>query len=48
LLRTTTLSLAEISYAVGYQSPNYFSEVFKTVEGITASAYRRSVPASNS
>jgi two-component system, response regulator YesN len=46
LLRTTTLSLAEISYAVGYQSPNYFSEVFKTVEGMTASAYRRSTPAS--
>lgn len=42
LLRTTTLSLAEISYAVGYQNPNYFSEVFKTLEGITASAYRRS------
>lgn len=41
LLRTTTLSLAEISYAVGYQSPNYFSEVFKAVEGVTASAYRR-------
>jgi two-component system response regulator YesN len=46
LLRTTTLSLAEISYAVGYQSPNYFSEVFKTVEGVTASAYRRSATAS--
>lgn len=45
LLRTTTLSLAEISYAVGYQSPNYFSEVFKTVEGVTASAYRRSATA---
>lgn len=42
LLRTTTLSLAEIGYAIGYQSPNYFSEVFKSVEGMTASAYRRS------
>ncbi|HLI70708.1 MAG TPA: response regulator [Ktedonobacteraceae bacterium] len=41
LLRTTTLSLADIGYAVGYQSPNYFSEVFKAVEGMTASAYRR-------
>jgi two-component system response regulator YesN len=41
LLRTTTLSLAEISYAVGYQNPNYFSEVFKSLEGMTASAYRR-------
>lgn len=41
LLRTTTLSLAEISYAVGYQSPNYLSELFKNTVGITASAYRR-------
>jgi len=47
LLRTTTLSLAEISYAVGYQSPNYFSEVFKAVEGVTASSYRRNATASH-
>jgi two-component system response regulator YesN len=41
LLRTTGMSVTEISYAVGYQSPNYLSELFKTVEGVTASAYRR-------
>ena len=42
LLRTTTLSLAEISYAIGYHSPNYLSELFKTLEGMTASSYRSS------
>ena len=41
LLRTTGMSVTEISYAVGYQSPNYLSELFRTVEGVTASAYRR-------
>jgi len=41
LLRTTRLSLAEISYAVGYQNPNYLSERFKALEGMTPSAYRR-------
>lgn len=41
LLRTTRLSVAEISYAVGYQSAHYLSELFRTVEGVTASAYRR-------
>jgi|SRR5579872_304850 len=41
LLRTTGMSVTEISYAVGYQSPNYLSELFRTIEGVTASAYRR-------
>lgn len=43
LLRTTRLSLAEISYAVGYQNPNYLSERFKALEGMTPSAYRRNL-----
>ncbi|HEY1352465.1 MAG TPA: response regulator [Ktedonobacteraceae bacterium] len=41
LLRTTTLSLAQISVAIGYQNPNYLSTLFKAHEGLTASAYRR-------
>lgn len=41
LLRTTGLSVTEISYAVGYQSPHYLSELFRTFEGVTASVYRR-------
>ncbi len=41
LLCTTTLSITEIAHAVGYQGPNYLAEVFKAVEGITPSSYRR-------
>ena len=41
LLSTTTLPIAEIAYAVGYQGPNYLTEVFKAVEGITPGIYRR-------
>lgn len=41
LLRTTTLSVADIGYAVGYHGPNYLAEVFKASEGITPGTYRR-------
>jgi len=41
LLRTTTLPVADIGYAVGYQGLNYLTEIFKSVEGITPGAYRR-------
>jgi two-component system, response regulator YesN len=41
LLSTTTLSIAEIAYAVGYQGANYLTGVFKAVEGITPGSYRR-------
>jgi YesN/AraC family two-component response regulator len=41
LLSTTTLSIAEIAHAVGYQGPNYLTEVFKAVEGTTPGSYRR-------
>jgi len=42
LLRTTTMPVADIGYAVGYQGLNYLAEVFKSVEGTTPGAYRRS------
>lgn len=41
LLRTTTLSIADIGHAVGYQGANYLAEVFKASEGITPGTYRR-------
>ena len=41
LLRATSLPVAEIAHAVGYQGPNYLSEVFKAVEGVTPGSYRR-------
>lgn len=41
LLRTTTLSIAEISALVGYQDNNYFVKVFKKYYKMTPSQYRR-------
>jgi YesN/AraC family two-component response regulator len=41
LLCTTTLSMADIGYAIGYRGPNYLAEVFKATEGMTPGAYRR-------
>ncbi len=41
LLRTTTLPVADIGYAVGYQGSTYLAEVFKATERITPGAYRR-------
>jgi two-component system, response regulator YesN len=41
LLRTTTLPVADIGRAVGYQGLNYLSQVFKAAESTTPSDYRR-------
>jgi two-component system response regulator YesN len=41
LLRTTTLPIAEIGYAVGYRGANHLTAVFKAAEGISPGAYRR-------
>ncbi|MEZ0536731.1 response regulator [Caldicellulosiruptoraceae bacterium PP1] len=40
LLRTTNLSIKEISYAVGFDDPNYFVKIFKKVTGSTPTSYR--------
>ncbi len=40
LLREGRLSIKEISSAVGYTDPNYFSRIFKRVIGKTPSEYR--------
>jgi len=40
LLRESSMSIKEIAYAVGFQNPYYFSRLFKSIEGITPSAYR--------
>ena len=39
LLMTTTKSVEEIAYAVGYESPKYFARIFKSVVGISPSAF---------
>jgi len=41
LLRETTLSAREISYAVGYNDPNYFVRLFKKITGLTPKEYQR-------
>ncbi|MEG1867133.1 MAG: helix-turn-helix transcriptional regulator, partial [Bacteroides sp.] len=42
LLATTTLNIAEVSDAVGLDSPKYFSTLFKQVKGITPTQFRES------
>ncbi|MDO4271312.1 MAG: response regulator [Eubacteriales bacterium] len=41
LLRETDLKLADITYAIGYGEPHYFSYIFKKYTGISPSVYRR-------
>lgn len=41
LLRETSLNISEISYAVGYSDPLYFSNVFKKIHGVPPTQYLR-------
>lgn len=41
LLVTTSKSIEEVSYAIGYESPKYFSRVFKSITGMTPSGFCR-------
>ena len=41
LLTSTSLPIYEISYAVGFQDPMYFSRLFKSTLGITPNQYRK-------
>lgn len=43
LLKTTEKSIGEIQTACGFDSPSYFSKVFRDVEGISPSEYRKKV-----
>lgn len=40
LLTSTNLKLASIAMEIGYNEPNYFSHVFRKLEGITPKEYR--------
>lgn len=40
LLRSTDMRLSDIAMEIGYNEPNYFSHVFRKVEGITPKEYR--------
>jgi AraC-like DNA-binding protein len=41
LLRTTSLSIAEVGARVGYEDPFHFSRFFKHQTGFPPSVYRR-------
>lgn len=40
LLKKSTLSVAEVAYAVGFDNPRYFSRVFSEEKGISPSSFR--------
>jgi YesN/AraC family two-component response regulator len=40
LLASTSMKLATIAMEIGYNEPNYFSHVFRKLEGITPKEYR--------
>lgn len=40
LLEESELSIKEISYKIGYSDPNYFSRLFKKIEGVTPTEYK--------
>lgn len=43
LIKTTEMTMTEISSAVGYASGNTFTRIFKKAEGITPSQYRENI-----
>lgn len=43
ILRTTNLSISEVAYLVGYQSPFHFSRTFRIAHGRGPKAYRQSI-----
>lgn len=42
LLMTTTTSISEIGYQLGYESPSYFTKTFREVFGVSPLEYRKS------
>ena len=44
LLKTTALSIKEISDSVGFQNPDYFCHVFqKHADGVSPTQYRKQI-----
>lgn len=37
MLLSTDLSISEVAYAVGFKDPNYFSQCYKAIFGLTPS-----------
>ena len=47
LLANTNMKLSDIAMEIGYNEPNYFSHVFRKVEGMTPKEYRNLYSANN-
>lgn len=43
LLASPNMSIKDICVSVGYQDPNYFSRIFKKINGVTPSEYREQI-----
>ena len=41
LLENTSFNISEISRAIGYENPLYFSRIFKKQSGLSPSEYRK-------
>jgi YesN/AraC family two-component response regulator len=41
LLDTTTLTVREVGYRVGYEDPYYFSRMFRKLMGLSPRQYRK-------
>lgn len=41
LLQDTTMTVQEISYALGVNDPQYFSRLFKSIQGVSPKEYRK-------
>ncbi|TVQ23279.1 MAG: AraC family transcriptional regulator [Spirochaetaceae bacterium] len=44
LLQETTLSVTEIGFECGFESPDYFSRCFRNATGLSPRAYRKAMP----
>ena len=47
LLKDISINIKDVSYKVGYRDSNYFTKVFKRLEGVTPTEYRNSILSSH-
>jgi transcriptional regulator GlxA family with amidase domain len=40
LLKNSSMSVADVAYAVGFENPRYFSRIFSEEKGISPSSFR--------
>lgn len=47
ILKSSSVSVSQVSEMVGYSEPSYFCKVFKRIEGSSPGSYRKKAPAMN-